>query len=214
MTPARSVHIVTAVAAVSALLLQLILSASGAAVLLATEVPPLGTRLWRLASYFTIQSNLLVAVGAVMLSLDPQRDGRVFRIVRLAGLVGITVTGLVHVFLLRPLLDLTGWSLVADTMLHVVVPVLCVVGWLLLGPRSRIDGAAIVGATVWPVLWLAATLAVGGITDWFPYPFVNFRDQGWGTVAGTCLGILVLFAALFGASWLADRRLPGSARRH
>ncbi|WP_159621434.1 Pr6Pr family membrane protein [Ruania rhizosphaerae] len=209
MSLARCVHVVTAVVALSALTLQLVLSASGSAVLLATEVPPLGTRLWRLISYFTIQSNVLVAASAVMLALDPQRDGRVFRIVRLAGLVGITVTGLVHFFLLRPLLDLSGWSFVADTMLHMVVPVLCVAGWLLVGPRSRVDVPAVVGATVWPVLWLAATLIVGGITDWFPYPFVNFRAEGWPAVAITCLGILLLFAVLFVAVWFADRWLRG-----
>ena len=34
-----------------------------------------GTRLVRLLSYFTIQSNLLVLVTSVALALDPQRDG-------------------------------------------------------------------------------------------------------------------------------------------
>ncbi|UFU03798.1 Pr6Pr family membrane protein [Ruania suaedae] len=213
MTPARAFHLITAVVTLAALLLQLVLSVSGAAVLLTEEMPSLGTRLWRLVSYFTIQSNILVAVSTVMLARDPQRDGQVFRIVRLAGLVGITVTGLVHFFLLRPLLDLTGWSAVVDTLLHVVVPVLCVTGWLVAGPRSRIDATAIAGATLWPVLWLAATLAVGGATDWFPYPFVNFREEGWPAVVVTCLGILVLFAALFVAVWFADRRLGRTRER-
>ena len=88
------------------------------------------TRLGRLVSYFTIQSNLLVAVTAVQLARDPLRDGRWWRAVRVAAVVGITVTGLVHFVLLRPLLDLEGASWVADKLLHMVVPVVAVLGWL------------------------------------------------------------------------------------
>ena len=56
------------------------------------------------------------------------------RAVRLAGTVGITVTGIVHFLLLRPLLDLEGADFVADKLLHMVVPVLAIVGWALFGP--------------------------------------------------------------------------------
>ena len=47
--------------------------------------------------------------------------------------------GVVHFFLLRPLLDLDGADYVADKLLHMVVPVLAFVGWALFGPRPRID---------------------------------------------------------------------------
>ena len=45
---------------------------------------------------------------------------------RLAALVGITITAVVHFVLLRPLLDLDGLDLLADALLHRVVPVLAV----------------------------------------------------------------------------------------
>ncbi len=55
---------------------------------------------------------------------------------RLAGLVGITVTGLVHFVLLRPLIDLSGWDWAADKLLHMVVPVLAVVEVAALRPAA------------------------------------------------------------------------------
>ncbi|MGZ4456717.1 MAG: Pr6Pr family membrane protein, partial [Nocardioides sp.] len=160
---ARWWHVVTAVVAVAALLLQTVLVVSGAAVLAETDPPGLAVRLGRLVSYFTVQSNLLVAVAAVTLARDPLRDGAAWRVLRLAGVVGIAVTGLVHFVLLRPLLDLSGWNYLADKMLHVAVPLLAIVGWAVFGPRPRVSGRTVGLMLLWPVAWLAWTLAVGGL---------------------------------------------------
>jgi hypothetical protein len=202
------VHTVTAVVAVAALALQTVLVVTGDSVLAETEVPPLLTRLGRLVSYFTIQSNLLVAVTAVQLARDPLRDGRWWRPVRAAAIVGIAVTGLVHFVLLRPLLDLDGASWVADKMLHMVVPLLAVIGWIVAGPRPRAPWRDAVTALVWPVAWLVWTLAVGAVTGWYPYPFLDVGAKGAGSVAVTCVGVTALFLALAAVlSWL-DRRMP------
>ncbi len=211
MTPsrARAVHTVTAVVAVAALVLQTVLVVTGDSVLAEQEVPSLLTRLGRLVSYFTIQSNLLVAVTAVQLARDPLRDGRWWRPVRAAALVGITVTGLVHFALLRPLLDLHGASWVADKLLHMVVPVLAVAGWLLAGPRPRAPWRdALTGPG------LAGRLA--GLDPrrrrrqrLVPLPVPRRRARrAPGSVAVTCVGVTVLFLALAAVlSWL-DRRMP------
>ncbi|UUW87295.1 Pr6Pr family membrane protein [Pimelobacter simplex] len=207
MTPARGWHLLTAVVTLTALGLQLALVIEGSSVLVDEDPPGLGLRLARFVAYFTIQSNLLVAVATVLLARDPLRDGPAFRVLRLAGTVGITVTGLVHFFLLRPLLDLEGASWAADKLLHMVVPVLAVVGWFAFGPRPRVDGRAVAVSFAWPLAWLAVTLAVAGATRWVPYPFLNFRVEGWGHVAVVCVGITALFAALIAGFRYADRRL-------
>ncbi|MFC6288359.1 Pr6Pr family membrane protein [Nocardioides sp. GCM10027113] len=205
--PARSLHLVTAVVAVAALLLQLVLSASGAATLVEVDPPGFWTRMGRLVSYFTIQSNLLVAVAAVTLARDPTRDGDGWRVLRLAGLVGITVTGLVHFVLLRPLLDLEGASLVADKLLHLAVPLLAIAGWLLAGPRPRFSARTAALALLWPVGWLAWTLAVGALTGWYPYPFLDPAEGGAAAVAVTCVVITGLFVALLAGAVSLDRRM-------
>lgn len=197
--------------ATAAVLLQLVLVIDGASVLVHDDPPALWTRVGRFFSYFTIQSNLLVAVAAWILARRPAADGAVFRSVRLAGLIGITVTGLVHFALLRPLLALQGWSYAADKALHVAVPLLAVSGWLAFGPRGRIDRRAIRDSVVWPLVWLAWTLAVGAFTTWVPYPFLDFHSKGWAPVLATCLGVLLLFSGLVVVATHIDRRLPSAA---
>jgi hypothetical protein len=207
---ARGWHALTALVAVVALLLQLGLVISGASVLAEGEPPGLATRLGRLVSYFTIQSNLLVAAAAVGLAGDPTRDGSAWRVLRLAGVVGIAITGVVHFVLLRPLLDLEGWNYVADKLLHLAVPLLAVIGWAAFGPRPRITRRDVGLALVWPFAWLAWTLAVGAASGWYPYPFLDVDAEGWGSVLLASAGITGLFLGAFAGAAVIDRRLPAS----
>ena len=210
---ARTAHLAVALVTTFALVLQTVLVVTGDSVLAETEVPPLLTRLGRLVSYFTIQSNLLVAVTSWQLVRDPARDGRWWRPVRAAALVGITVTGLVHFTLLRPLLDLHGAGWAADKLLHMVVPLLAVVGWLLAGPRPRAPWRDALTALVWPIAWLVWTLAIGAVAGWYPYPFLDVGAEGAGSVALTCVGVTLLFLALVaGLSALDARMRPEPVR--
>jgi hypothetical protein len=210
MRGARGWHTLTAAVTIAALVLQLVLVLQGGRVLDEAEPPGLGLRLSRFVAYFTIQSNLLVAVATTLLARDPLRDGPAFRALRLAATVGITVTGLVHFLLLRPLLDLHGADWLADKMLHMAVPLVAVVGWFAFGPRPRVDGRAIAVAFGWPVAWLAVTLAVAAATRWVPYPFLDFREEGWGAVVVVCVAITALYTALLAGFRYADRRLAPS----
>ncbi|GAA1525988.1 Pr6Pr family membrane protein [Nocardioides humi] len=213
MRGARGWHALTAAVTIAALLLQLVLVVQGGRVLDDVQPPGLGLRLARLVAYFTIQSNILVAVATTLLARDPLRDGTGFRALRLAATTGIAVTGLVHFTLLRPLLDLHGADRLADKLLHLAVPLLAVAGWLAFGPRPRVDVPAVVVALAWPIAWLAVTLTVAALTGWVPYPFLDHRTEGWGSVAVACLGITALFAALIAGLRYADRRLPARPRQ-
>lgn len=93
------------------------------------------------------------------------------------------VSGLVTWFWLRPLLELSGWSYATDKLLHVVVPIMAVLGWLAFGPRPRISLRVVLLAVIWPVAWLAYTLLLGAATGWYPYPFVDVDARGPGPVA-------------------------------
>ncbi len=203
-------HGLTAAVSIGALALQLVLVISGSAVLAEVDPPGLGLRLARYAAYFTIQSNLLVAITALQLARNPRRDGEWWRVLRVVAVVGIGVTGIVHFFLLRPLLELNGWDYAADKALHMVVPVLAVVGWLVFGPRPRVTIRAVALALAWPLAWLVLTLVVGGLSGWFPYPFLDFDENGAGEVIVACVGVTLVFLAGFGAALVADRRVPAA----
>jgi hypothetical protein len=204
---ARVFHLVTFLVAGFAVVLQLVLVVEGHNVLDEHNRPDLDTRLVRFCSYLTIWFNVLVAWSTLTLALGRDRDTRVWRALRLDAVVLATVGGLVHFVLLRPLLDLTGWDLVADRMLHMAVPALALVGWLVFGPRRRATTSDLVPFLVLPVGWLGYTLVRGELVEWYPYPFVDVNEHGYGVVLANCLGIA---AAMLAAAWAAivlDRRL-------
>lgn len=187
------------------LVLQLVLT-------LLAEGNPLPARLIRLVSFFTIESNLIVTVVAFTLVRTPDRDGPVWRAVRLAGVLAITVTGLVYVTVLRGLVELTPAGTVADTGLHYLTPALVLVGWLLFGPRPRVDLRSIGLALIFPVTWLAYTLVRGEVIGSYPYPFVDVIDNGYPTVIVNCLAVTLLFLVLAALARLTDRALPAVPR--
>lgn len=205
---ARAWHGVTALVAALALGIQIALVISGESVLITTGViPSTAVRLARFVSYFTVQANLLVLVTVAGLALRPDRDGRLWRVLRLDAIVGIAVTGVVHWFLLRPLLHLQGWSYVTDKMLHVAVPLLAVVGWLLFGPRPRITRQLLLPSLGWPAAYLIFTVARGAVTGWYPYPFLDVGVKGYPAVLGAALGVALLVLGAAELLMLGERRL-------
>jgi hypothetical protein len=195
-----------------ALVLQLVLVIDGGRVLEEAHPPSMGLRLLRFIAYFTIQSNVLVLVSTAGLVVEPERCRRGSRALRTAAVSGITVTGLVHWFLLRPLLHLHGADLLADKLLHLVVPLLAVAGWLAFGPRPRTARRSSLVATAWPLAWLLVILVQGAGTGWYPYPFLDHRQHSWAHVAGVCFGIFVLWFTLLFAEHAYDRRMPPAPR--
>jgi hypothetical protein len=204
---ARAFHLLTFLVAAFAVVLQLVLVLQGHRVLDEHNRPDLATRVVRFCSYLTIWFNVLVAWSTLTLALGRDRDSRVWRALRLDAVVLASVGGVVHFLLLRPLLDLTGWDLAADRLLHIAVPVLALAGWLLFGPRGRADSSDLVPFLVVPVGWLGYTLVRGELVGWYPYPFIDVNEHGYGVVLVNAVAIA---AAMVLAAWGAtvlDRRL-------
>lgn len=164
-------------------------------------------RVFRVISFFTIQSNVLCLVAFVIIARRPRADGRLFRLVRLASMVGISVTGVVYATVLAPTHDPNGiYEVSTNLVFHYVTPLATVVGWWLFGPRPRIDRTDML-ALVWPCAWFGWALVHGAITDWYPYPFVDVVTHGYLVVfrnAVAVVAVLGLVTVLF--RW-GDRRL-------
>ena len=210
---ARAWHLLTFLVAAFALVFQLVLILQGHSVLDETKVPAKPEQVRRYFFYFTIQSNALVAWSCWVVATRDITSSRMQRVLRLDAVLGITVTGLVHWFLLRPILDLEGASYVADKLLHVVVPLVAVVGWLVFGPRGLLSRSDVLPALVWPIAWLLVILATGPVFDWYPYPFIDVSEHGLAVVLLNSLGITVLFLAVAYALAWTDSRLPGAKPR-
>ncbi|WP_328990544.1 Pr6Pr family membrane protein [Kribbella sp. NBC_01245] len=157
--------------------------------------------------FFTIQSNLLLGATTLLLAIRPERTSLLFRTLRLNGVLGIAVTGIVYHLVLADLDDLSGGAAVANLLLHTATPILGVLGWLIFGPRGQTDERAAAWSVVFPVVWLVFTLIRGEFTEFYPYPFVDVNEHGMPTVLLNCLLIAVLLLGLAVGAALLDRRI-------
>jgi hypothetical protein len=162
----------------------------------------------RLFSYFTVESNLLVLALAVSLVLDPVRDGRLWRVLHADALLGIAITGLVFGTVLAGQVQHHGIGTWVNAGFHYFAPAWAVVGWLLFGPRPRLDWATLGWLFAWPLLWIVYTFAHGAATGWYPYPFLNAHTHGYGVALRNTAAVVVLALIIAAVVRFLDQRLP------
>jgi hypothetical protein len=63
-----------------------------------------------------------------------------------------------------------------------------------------------------PLVWTALTVVRGAIDRWYPYPFLNPADGGYGVVAATVVAIIAAFL-VFSAMTIAIGNARGRATR-
>jgi hypothetical protein len=212
-TQARGIRLgasLTAALAYSGVLLQVGLSVSADA----NGYGPLGETL-HILSFFTMVSNLVVAVVSTMLAIDPSRSGRWFDGLRLAALVMISVTGIVYWLLLAGE-PTTGLDWVANMLVHSVVPVAAVGSWLLVGPHGRFRGGLLPLMLLIPVAWLVFAMLRGAISGYYPYFFMDVTEVGYAMASLRILGV-VAFALIVACAYVGlDKvivRLAAAYRR-
>lgn len=91
------------------------------------------------------------------------------------------------------------------------MPIVMLVDWLVAPPRAAI---AFRPALVWlayPLIWTTFTLIRGAFEGWYPYPFLDPANGGYGVVAIYAVAILLGFLAVTWAiatvgSTLSERR--------
>ena len=123
---------------------------------------------------------------------------------RLSSLLMITVTAIVYQVLLAPTIDVEGWSLLTDPILHVVTPLVTVVVWAVWGPRGWISARLVPLALVVPLAWIAWMMLRGAVVDAYPYGFANVTDLGYASVSLTLVMILVFGLVVAAAYWGVD----------
>jgi hypothetical protein len=165
-------------------------------------------------AFFTVQSNLIVGATALLLALNPARSSTAFKVFRLIGLVAITVTFIVFHVALSHLLDLDSWAQTANQLLHTIVPVLTVVGWVAFGPRGLTSARVAKLTVLFPLAYMAFTVIRGPLaSDFYPYPFADVAALGYARVLVNGLWIALLFVSVAAGATALDKRLTGNATR-
>jgi hypothetical protein len=163
--------------------------------------------LWVLARFFTILTNLLLAVTMTAVAI-----GRKVSPFILGGMtLAILLVGVVYATLLAGLHELKGPALVADILLHKVSPLLMALWWLFLAPRARLRWSAPVQWALYPLVYFAYAIGRGQIDHRYPYPFMDVAKLGWVQTAINAGGIAMGFIlAGFILVWIDRWRPLGS----
>lgn len=216
---ARPLFLITAISATFGVGLSFILTLLGTYPSLNTDSSLLGNasqgalgRVFDFFTYFTIWSNILVAVIMWMLVANPRRNGKVFRVLRLDTILMISVTGIIYQGLLAASAKNVGLEVVTNFFEHQLTPIVVVVVWLLVGPRRQIKWADIPLALIVPIAWAIFALVRGAVIHAYPYGFLNVDKYGLGAVILTVIEIAI-FGVIISAIYLGLDRLLSLNKR-
>lgn len=159
-------------------------------------------------SYFTILCNLLVAVSLTFSSLWPaSKTGVYFSGVSVQSAIALYmfIVGLVYNLVLRGVWEPTGWQLLADNMLHVVIPVSYILYWFIFNPKGVLKWREGIFWAIFPFAYLAYSLIRGTFVHWYPYPFLNVTQFGYKQVFSN-IGAMITVFLLVGLLFIALNR--------
>ncbi len=172
--------------------------------------------LWMYFAFFTILTNLLAALVLSLPAVAPDSAlGRFCsRPATIAGAAAnIALVGIAYNLLLRDLWHPRGLQLLADVLLHDVVP-LAVVAWAWLGARQGCSAtlAERLRWSLWPIAYFVYAMARGAATGFYAYPFFNVGHLGYGRVLVNAIAIFLGFL-LITVTLLVFERVPAIAMR-
>jgi hypothetical protein len=173
------------------------------------------TRTINFFSYFTILTNILAALALTLPMVAPQSAfGQFFSrpTVRTGITAYIIIVMAIVYFVLRHLTNLKGWDLVADVILHYVMPILFVIDWLFLVPKETLKPKDGLVWLAFPVVYLVWTFIHGAYSGFYPYPFLNNSELGIVRVLLNEAGLLVIFLIL-GLAFVTGGRLIDKVRK-
>jgi hypothetical protein len=147
-------------------------------------------------SFFTILTNLLIAVGITIPLFAPNsRWGTFFcsSAVTAAMAVYILMVGAGYSLLLRNIVSLEGLRKVTDVIMHDAVPPMYLVYWLISEPKDKFRWKNLLTWLIYPLVYLLFVLIRGALIGRYPYPFVDVNTLGF---AHVLLNAAMLLCAL------------------
>ena len=135
----------------------------------------------RYFSFFTILTNLLVAVCFTSLLIKKQKPSTFFsKITTLTAItVYILIVGIVYNAILRFLWNPEGLQKVVDELLHTVIPVLCLIFWWKYVRSQKMKWNHAYVWLIYPLLYILYILIRGAVSGFYPYPFIDVTTLGY-----------------------------------
>ena len=167
--------------------------------------------LGRFVAYFTILTNILVALNFTVRLVAPATAlGRFLLrpVVEADILLAIFFVGTIYVLVLQDLWDPQGGQYLADLILHYLTPLIYLGYWLLFVPHGGLRWQNALMWPAYPLAYLVYALLRGAFSGFYPYHFIDVATLGYGRVLINALVLLGAFV-LAGLVLVALDRLLG-----
>jgi len=152
--------------------------------------------------YYTVMSNVLLALGFVALALA-RPDGRARPWVSLGVLLPILVTGIVYNLALVPVAGAAPFfSDYSNFVTHFLSMVLALANYFVFEKKGLLGWRHVPAALAFTFAYWAVFMAIGPAIGFQPYFFMRPQEVGWLLVMAFFLGMLAL---LLGLSYLLLR---------
>lgn len=154
-------------------------------------------------SYFTVISNIIVAICLTVLSVATKSAvGKFFSkpSVQTAITVYILMVAIIYNVALRGLVVVGGPDRLADELLHVVNPLLFFAYWIFFTDKTRLTYQSTAFWMVYPLLYVVFIIIRGEIINQYPYPFIDATKLGYTHAlinAGIILIVFYLLSLIF-----------------
>jgi hypothetical protein len=168
-----------------------------------SNAAPLTEILTRYFSYFTLLTNLIVAVVCTSILLLPGSAIGKFSdryTTQTAVTTYIVIVGIVYNIVLRPLWKPTGLQKPVDELLHTIVPVLFLLQWIFFVKKNQLQYMAILPWLLYPLIYVIFVLTRGSFSGFYPYPFIDLNKlsilQVFTNSAGIAVAVIVVSITL------------------
>ncbi|WP_316843001.1 Pr6Pr family membrane protein [Pedobacter gandavensis] len=160
---------------------------------------PVIESLTRYFSYFTILTNIMVALCFTQLLFNFSKKESSF-ISKPRNLASITlyifVVGLVYNLILRFTWQPQGLQRLVDEILHLFIPVLFLLYWLIFAAKSTLKWLDAFSWLIYPFVYLVFVLIRGHFSGFYPYPFLDVLTLGYQKIMINSFYLLIVFLVL------------------
>lgn len=150
----------------------------------------------RFFSFFTILTNLLVALFFTAKVFKLKK--KPFVILLKSGAVTVLMTyillvGIVYQIILRGIWEPTGLQMIVDEILHTIIPLYYLGYWYRYTTSTNFGLRSVFYGLAYPLFYFVFIMVRGHFSNFYPYPFVNVSKIGWVAVS---LNFVLIFCAI------------------
>ena len=179
--------------------------------IMANRVVSVPGTIFRFFSYFTIDTNILVALCFTFIFLGSRsRPGKFFtKATTITALtVYIIIVGIVYNTILRLTWNPQGLQKVVDEILHSVIPLFFILFWVIFTPTEGLKYKQAFSWLIYPLVYMLYAVIHGAITKFYPYIFVDVTRHGYSKVlsnAGLVLSAMFILSLILIATGKATK---------